>query len=258
MHPTPERIAAWIGRFNAWILEKFEIPLGRGQHLLYDREVTLVADNLLDYPEPVRIISAAVRSLGLSFSIPLFAREILLRRAALRALVSEGAVTAIGVTLDDETVANSPVETLSEIEYLVGARVNVGIIGAPASFHAIRAFNSPLLSAANLTWYPVCPEEQRPLPMVLVPVAQCYSRFRLHVDANGEIYPCLGLVGIPNCSFGSLDEDLPKTGLGSTEVMAELDEWNRIGPDISAPISSCSAIGGLPLMCQWHRAALGV
>lgn len=251
LSPSVDAIAQWIPVYAQWFEELCGIAQGRGAHHLYDRELSFVGDGVIAYPSDLLRLAGVVRPLGFAFSVSATAEEVVTQATVLQELLESGLVTSVGVVFSPGVEVDYR-RAVAAMEGVVARGVSLGIVGDVKAFRR-HVFSSRALSAADLTWYP---SPETPFVVeVREPVRQCHSRLRLHITSSGDIFPCLGLVGIEGASLGNIRDPISRTGLSDQGVLSLLDHWHRHGPDISVPASSSSNLG-LPVMCQLHRDSL--
>ena len=255
-NPAPDRCIDWIERYSAWFLDRAGISSGRAAHLLYDREIALIGDRLLSCRKEIGRLGRRLKQLGFALSVTLDAAELLEQHEQLAQLLSSELVTSLGVVIPQTTPDSAGPPLLAALAQILDANVNLGLIVDSASCRRLGIYKSSRLSAANVNFS--SNEGGLVAHFSATPVRQCYSRLRLYVDPAGDIFPCLGLVGIGEASLGNIDDPLEATGLDDAQVMDLLDHWHRHGPDVVIPIhAQRRAYPELPAMCELHRGALG-
>jgi len=259
MLPSTSNIVKWVNSLHEWYLDAVGVPHGKGVHLLYDREVALMGNGILECAEALQKIAAAARAIGIGVSVSIDAEHALSERSYLDWLLAQGKISAVGLIITPSAARARGPEIVRLLDDFSEQSINLGIIAELGPLFEIGVMESEKLSKADLTWYPldmsgasVTSETNGKPPQLVRP---CFARMRLFVDASGDIYPCLGLVGVAAARVGNIADALCDTGLGDDLSMALLHHWACHGPDVSneklpAPTS------GLPAICETHRGEL--
>ncbi|HEY8378364.1 MAG TPA: hypothetical protein VIK91_17830 [Nannocystis sp.] len=251
--PT-DRLVTWIEELNAWYLEVTGIARGRNLHLAYHRSIELVAPRLLRFADKIERLGTSCRALGYGFAITVQVGEALAHRADLERLVEVGALHHLGINLVDvESGAEDAARDL--VEALACTSVQLALLGSLAVQRRLGLLSSPKVNRADITLYPanVTPGSIDDGAEIRQP---CANRFRLYVQADGELFPCLGLVGHPRASLGSIYRPISETALYRRPYALPLARLALTGPseeELSAPVDDTM---GLPVACARHRAAL--
>jgi hypothetical protein len=256
MVPCADVLTDWIPRFSSWYTGALRSRSVSSLQHLYDREVALLGNSVLEHEEELAKIARVARPLGYGVSLTLDASYALEMRAPLARLLATQLISSIGVVVRASDGDGGAAETLKLLEEIAATKVGIGIIGEFRSLVASGALESDVLSPLNLTWYPLSPEAGA-LAMPARPVRGCFGRFRLHVDPAGDLFPCLGLLGVEAFCLGNLRDPVEETLLADPTVMGRLTEWAVDGPAIAGSESTTNRFG-LPPMCEHHLTSLGL
>lgn len=246
--PSSSILARWISSLHTWFLTHCIADSGR-HDLLYGRDISLVGKDLLRSNEILEIAEIA-RSLGFGFGLSASADHLIDYSDYLLKMISSKLITSLSVGLrEDLSIDDQRLPGL--IRELARNGVNVALMAPAKVITKTRAITSAI-SGSDVVIHPI---ESLPVPPDRPPsTSPCYAKFRLFVDQLGDIYPCLGLVGIERCSLGNIYDDEFPPGLINSAVLRELDEWNRKGPlfRVLRPPDS-DECGALPPICGAHR-----
>lgn len=246
--PDMAALQRWMRAWDRWFRAESGIAQGDHLHMQYRRDAVIVTDLSADALLAMRPAGDTCRELGIGFSASVLLDDALARRDAVIDGLAGGWLHA--ATL----VATGPVPGAAALEALIAPLIDMGVqirlAGDPAAFLQSGILDAPLLNARNLTIEPrgpgAMPPPDRPAP--------CLPLMRLYVDATGDIYPCLGLLGTAQGRLGHIDDVArgapfaPRSGL-------DLQTLALAGPaeeDCAAPARSF----GLPERCARHRAGL--
>lgn len=243
----------WIGNYNNWFLQMVGIHDGVGLHLLYDREIMITGENLLDCLLEIESVGKIARGYGFAFSISVLGECLHSRLSEILSLADGKIVSAIAVTINHEE--KSPDKLRTALEAIVAHGLNVGVIGEIKNIRKIELFGNEKISSADMTWYPLVAEGIARNPPN--PIRACHSRLRIYIDSRGDIYPCLGMVGFEDGALGNIRDPIVSTGLCESPVLDLLDVWEVSGPRIvEKSEQSNDEDMGLPEICRRHRAHL--
>lgn len=247
-------LVEWLREYDRWFKSAVGITDGRNLHLLYGRGVSAAGDGLLRAQNALQLIGTASRECGLGFSIVVDAIALVERERALARLVTARAVDTVGIAAD-ETVPRSVARGVgTAVERLLRRGVRVELVGSCRYYMSIGLLASPILNATNVTVSTgIVPDSYR-VPHGPMRSA-CRGRFRVHVDGDGTLYPCLGLFGEKAASFGTVYE-----GIGASSFIARKAPVDVVRLALSGPQNqSCDPRGGaglLPPVCTTHRQSL--
>jgi len=257
--PSASNIAKWVDSLHEWYLHAVGVSHGDGIHLLYDREVALMGSGILTCAEALQKIAVASRALGFGVSVSIDAEHALSERGRLEWLLAQGKISAVGLIITPSAARGRGPEIVRLLDDLAEQAINLGIIAELGPLFDIGVMDSAKVSKADLTWYPLdmsaaqtAIETNAKPPQ---PVRPCFARMRLFVDAGGDIYPCLGLVGVAAARIGNIADALCDTGLGDELSMTLLHRWACDGPDVPDEML-LAPTSGLPSLCEAHRGVL--
>jgi hypothetical protein len=135
--------------------------------------------------------------------------------------------------------------------------MSLGLIGPVAYWRELGLLGGRSLNRANITVYPRSPRELAEMPVPQTPVRPCFGRFRVYVDVDGAMYPCLGMLGVESASLGTVFDAFDDTGLGGRAGGLDLSGLARRGPALADPgLDAASRQSALPTICERHRMAL--
>jgi hypothetical protein len=250
-------LCAWLQGYDAWYREISGICEGRGLEHLYHRTVEIIGADLLLLDDKLAQIATICRELGYGFAATFPITECLTRQNAFDRLISCGHLYQVGLHQADvemQSVDGSAVRKL--VEGVLERGVKLGLLGSIAYFTSIGLLNSSVMNRSDVTMYPLGIRTIGALPNPKNPVRPCFARFRVYVDCEGMVYPCLGLMGIQSCRLGAIREPWENSVFAGRSTSLNLHELATKGPEITA-----SRLGGnselvFPSICEHHRSFL--
>lgn len=244
-------LLGWLEQYQRWFIEKAGVHEGHNLHRLYHREVLVTGAGAAAYPDVVVAIASAVRRLGLTFAWNVELLEALKWRDNVFKILHGGHVGALGLQIPSSLDSFDSLSALRLLEEIAASRMKLGLIGDVQVLRSTGALRSDPINAVDISIYPATARKGAKGPNYL-PVQACASRFRLYVAADGLVYPCLGLIGLPQFAVAGLNEHWERSVLAGMSYPLDLNGLSRFGPglplDIGEPPKS-----SLPLVCQLHR-----
>lgn len=254
--PEPDRLVAWLERFDGWYKAAIGSDRNQRLHLLYHRDVTLVGDRLLDHVAGIDRIARHAAALGFGFSITLPLGEAVAAEHRLLQLLECPGVSTVAISVSGDEEVTDPGTLARILSAIVRTKEHIAFIGSYDRISRFGLLDYEGVLSAQIT---IHPKEEgaagATLPIPSRPVLPCFSRLRLYVDAAGGIFPCLGLVGIPSACLGTVDDPMDRTVFGGRPYSLCLDRLARSGPDLTGP-EPAERFTGLPWICERHRREL--
>jgi hypothetical protein len=255
LDPDPGRVIGWLERFDHWYRDAIGCDRHQRLHLLYHRDVTLIGDRLLDHVEAIDTIARKAAELGFGFSITIPLEEAVAGERRMVELIDCPGVSTVAISVSaDERVSDR--DALARIlSAIVRGKQHIAFIGAYDRIRDLGLLDYQDVLSAQITVHPKDEAAGDRLRIPSHPVRPCFARLRVYVDTTGEIFPCLGLVGIPSARMGSIDDPIERTVFGGRPYPLCLDRLARIGPDLNLP-EPAQRFTGLPWICERHRREL--
>lgn len=258
---TPEELGPpvgvltdWLRRYHRWYGEMLEIDQGRHLHLLYHREVSVLGSDLLQRVPALAEVASAARECGMGFSATVPLLEAIRNRIAFDALLAAPGVSTVGFAVEEpiEAPRNEIDAVLSAV---VQSKSHLAFIGPFSTIQALGLLDHPEVAGSQITIHPKDTPPEGPLVIPGQPVDACFSRLRLFVDDRGELYPCLGLLGVDSARLGNVRDPIEVTVLGGAEYALDIERLAHHGPDLTQPVPA-ERWTGLPWTCERHRREL--
>ncbi|MEZ4298032.1 MAG: hypothetical protein R3B70_23950 [Polyangiaceae bacterium] len=241
-----DALASFVGRYDIWYKDVVGAASGRRLHLLYHREVSLVGEVPIECASSIVKVGLASRAAGMGFSVTVELRRALEHQAAFEALLRSRVVRSMGIHHREDAVRPPDDDARRLIERTVESGVEIGMIGPVHYFRSIGVLSSGVLNAGNVTVHPRSGAGERAGSGGDGASEACFSRFRIWIDTDGSLYPCLGLRGIASGRLGSVHEPPGNTVLGGRPTVLDLGRLARVGPAVSPSTTGLSP-------CDRHR-----
>ena len=241
----------WVNRYDDWYRSSVGGDRSLGLSLTYHRELAIVGEAPLALADRLLQVAASCKGRGIGFSVTLQLDRALAQRDAVEQLIGSGLLSSVGYFAPEDDDSD-PAQVRDLIEHSLRAGVLVGLIGPVAYFYNLGILDSPHYNAASTTIHP------RTLaalaqPVHRSPVQPCFSRFRVYIDELGDLYPCLGLMGVDAARLGSVFQPFPQTVLGGNATVLDLPRLATAGPDLTGMDRTLPTETGLPWICERHR-----
>lgn len=250
MIPSAARISRWLERFDDWY--KLTIGCERTDrlHLLYHRDVTLVGARFLTHvPQIIEIAETAARcGVGFSLTVPL--DEAMADEDAMMRIVGAKAVSTLAISVEGDDEAPDREQLARILQGVVAAKQHIAFLGPYDAISRLGLLDVDGVSSAQITVHPK--DGAGPPAISQTPVNACFSRLRIYADVTGELYPCLGLVGVPGARLGAIDDAIEDTVFGGAPYALDIDALARRGPALTGKAPE-KRFTGLPWACERHR-----
>lgn len=250
-------LSDWLVRFDGWYKAAVGVSAGRGLHLLYHRDVSLIGADILSCLPRIRLLGAVAVSRGFGLTVTLPIEDAATRVTELRALVNLPGVTTVGLTIEASGLPADKDALSDALDEIVRARAHIVFVGSYPRIRALGLFDHPCVAGTQVTVHPNAnaPPAGNGLRRPEQPVMPCFGRLRLHVDPGGDIYPCLGLLGVESARLGHVDDPLEETVLGGRPYSLDVSALAMRGPTLTEPEPEARQTG-LPWACERHRLEL--
>jgi hypothetical protein len=255
LEPSPDLLAAWLERFDDWYKVAIGCERNERLHLLYHRDVTVVGDRLLDHVAEIGMVARRAAGLGFGFSVTIPLDEALAAEPRMNELVACPGVSTLALSVAGDEVVGDEEALARILSAIVRTKGHIGFIGVYDRIRELGLLDYPDVLSTQITIHPKDGTTGETLPIPSRPVQPCFARLRVYVDTTGEIFPCLGLVGMPAARLGRIDDPIERTVLGGQPYPLCLDRLARTGPDLTHP-EPAQRYTGLPWICERHRREL--
>ena len=79
---------------------------------------------------------------------------------------------------------------------------------------------------------------------------------QLYICKDGNIYPCLGLLGIQDYAISNISNGIEEFNIMGDKANVDLLKLYQQGPEIQTDNSLCRKYTSLPWICERHRMEL--
>ncbi len=269
-----DRRVKWLSEWLTWFLQRNGILSGRNLHLLYDRGVSVLGPGALAQRREISRLAAVAGQHGATFASELYLTDCLKGPDGYDELLQAGRLKSI-IFNPEGCVVNGKEDTvLAIVEAAISHGTAVILLGLPSFWDAVGALHSQIVNSCNFRivpseglWEPEASAAAEPegsdrnsdakLPATGAATAwafsPCDTKFAVYVTPDGELYPCLGLIGCQQWCMGTIDHH-PEESRFATDVKLDvLARWGGQGPDLGATPPLADNLSHLPRVCAVHR-----
>jgi len=252
--PKTRDICDWIQRYDEWfkhLMVADPSKLGLSYHRevsISDRVPLAMADKLIE----IGLVSKSI-GLGFSISVDLDDPDI----DNIFDVLDSGALTGLGILVPLPVVmgtwtAEERKRWLEKLKGIFSRQILVGLIGSVASLRDMGVLSLESVNASNVTIYPFDLDWlTRDNKISYSKSGGCFSRFRVFVDPDGMIYPCVGFLTAEMGALGSIYEPIESTVFGGAPCKFDLSDLAREGPK-NHQLPTVRRAANLPLICERH------
>ena len=145
------------------------------------------------------------------------------------------------------------------VETMIDSGIEIVFHGDVSAWAERKCLNLQLLNAANFHIRPGCTKSSVSAVDGFNP---CLQRFQLFLDGEGMVYPCQGLIGLKDYSFGSIGHTIEETYLGGgRDYPLNILLLSKQGPEVriadhAGELSRQMDFEKMPAICRLHRLEL--
>lgn len=233
-----DNICDWLERWNSWFLKHYGILEKERLHFLYDRNVAVLGgDRVFAISHRIRKLADFVHDLGLGFSLEVSISECLEYKDALNYILSSGKIKTL-IVKSSKVEENKYETAFALLESCINYGTFLVFTGPVEFWKKIGVLDSDIFNGHYLRIFPGHEERSgiARSPGSLEPsklFSPCKLRFVIIVAQDGYLYPCIGMLGLPNWSLGSIHQDPAETALAKGDLHSELEKLSHKGPLIS-------------------------
>jgi len=246
--PDLDVLAAWIIAWEEWVRAEAGFHAGKRMHLQYKRDVSIVTD--LTVPELLKLqhVGETCHALRLGLSAPLILDSALAEQDLLAAHVSGHWINMVSLVIDDAVPDAKATEAL--ITMLSDRGIQVRLSGDTNLFLQSGLLGSDMMNQRNVTINGRASNLSEGAPAR----NGCLALMRVYVDSTGVLYPCFGLLGVPEGRIGHI-ETVADGVIFDPHTDIDIDALALRGPEPDDCADPTERFG-LPMQCERHRAGL--
>ena len=249
-------LKTWVKDYDEWYKKRVGIYQNKNLHLLYARNIHFFINGGLHLYNPVFCdLMRSVKSLGFVLNIHIDLIEFIEQKKIIKRMLSE--VTNISWIInwsDCVELSDKKIKCVNELlEKIVMSNTSFVITGKYKFWKNTNIFSNRII---NSTLYRFRPNIEKYKPNIMNEIVQktpCASKFRMFVDSNGTLYPCYGLIGIPQYSLGNIADSIWNNKLNDEYMRYILNSWAIRGPELKKT-KHVNIQSRLPYICALHRA----
>lgn len=156
------------------------------------------------------------------------------------------AVDSVYLRIDAALPERQPARLRALVDRLVAARPALHLAASPAVLGRLGLLRSPAFCARYLTVFAEPPHPGRVVRVAGAGPMPCRAHLRLYIDAEGHLYPCAGLFGLPAARLGHVRDADPERWCAAAQAL-DLATLAARGPRLAQPPAA-------PFdLCEQHR-----
>lgn len=203
---TLTHLVNWLLRFDNWYKEETGINNDYNLHYLYNREISISGKSILENISSLDCLLNFCSQSDFILSIKLNLKECYEFYSELEILIDNFMPYSLVIEIENIDLQKYPPDFITcLIEKLVINKINLTFVG-PISFWLEKGICNSLSLGARV--YNIMPQSKNLKRQFFGNYNPCAKKFVFVIDFDGLIYPCMGLVGIPSCSLGTIQEPL--------------------------------------------------
>lgn len=243
-YTVPQRkLSSWLNRFCKW---SRTLPGNNSGPV--SGYVELYTFQIFSVYEKARKLIASIRKNKLQVNIHIHLRDVVLKEKELQKILEDGPIDVLNVHVSEEDLPYA--ESFEKIvKKLCSIGSEIRYCGPVELLDRLNAYASETLNAKGMTFFPEQPS-LRLSAAPKYPIKPCESRIQLHMGANGDIYPCQGLVEIEQFAIGNVEDKVFSHYLTYRCCGESLESLSMRGPKLSK--NGKVADIGLPWICRRH------
>ncbi len=244
----------WLKEFDLYFKDQFKIDKGEYMYSLYNRSISISGDEIFTLQEKLKLILKESIKLGYGISITAKIEEIYQNFDFFKELCLHNLVSSITIIIDDNiNELNSNLIISEFIDKIMNLKKSTYIAASIKTLKESEILKSPIINRSDITFLPSIQESRSTPPTN--PKNSCAEHFHLHINYDGFIYPCMGLVGLENFSLGHIKEPIDKIKINKKEYPLDLVDLMIDGPELS-PLKIDKRVSSLPWICEQHQMEL--
>lgn len=248
--PNSVNVAKWIESYFNWFNDQTKVEEGENLHLVYFRNVNIIGDEIMPCFGQILPIAQSCKNTGIGFSITIKDSEALDYSNIIHAIVNEKLLHTVGLRITSTDFLNLN----NLISYFIDNSISVALIGDIKFILNQKILSNSTLNGSNFSIYPTKEDFLNKGQNSSLKKKACSNIFRLFIDELGNIYPCLGLIGIEYLSMGNVNESFSNSIFAAGSRYLNLELLNSSGYNYTTiKNDDVDTYYELPTMCQAHR-----
>jgi hypothetical protein len=244
--PEVDVLARFLSHYGQWFHEY--VAATRQLHLVYARSLTIATPGLLRAPGAIRALSAAARAIGLATELSIDAKEGLENARALEDLL-ETDLDALYLAIEPGLAQRHPEWLKALVSHALASRASLHLSASPAVLRALGTLGSREFSSRYVSVFAAPLHPGRPVQVSGLSTMPCRDHLRLYIDADGDVYPCAGLIGVARARLGNVHRPDLAQWLDATPL--DFPQLAQTGPALG------EAMNDVPFdLCERHRRQL--
>lgn len=241
-------LANWLNNFDKWYKKETGINNNQNLHFFYHRELFISGFNLLANMSAIECLLSSCSQLGFLLCLRINLEECYKFSAQLEKLTNEFRPSYLIIRANISAQKYPPNFIISLIEKLASKKINLSFIG-PVSFWLDAGVSRSQILGENV--YEIMPEISEFKRKYWRDYNPCAKKFMFVINYDGLIYPCQSLVGIENCSIGTIEQPLSTVWETMKQHWLNIEKLARQGPNLT--ILNTSDNLNFENICEAHR-----
>lgn len=255
--PDSSLLIGWLENYDRWFKDAVGINEGEHVYALYNRQITLFGSGLLKLPAILKKLAETIIPLGFALSITVDILELYDDFMTVESLCNENLLSSIGIYTDNIDKLSEFTDIESFITRITKLKRQIGLIGQVSRFSEYGLLCSKSLNSTDITLYPLTYENDSEGECIYPYIEKsCANHLQLYICKDGNIYPCLGLLGIQDYAISNISNGIEEFNIMGDKANVDLLKLYQQGPEIQTDNSLCRKYTSLPWICERHRMEL--
>lgn len=239
----------WISNFDKWYKEETGISNNQNFHFLYHREIFISGYKLLANIHTLEYLLSSCSELDFLLSLRVDLDECYDFSVELEKLTNKFRFSYLIISADNISIQKYPPNfIISLAEKFAAKRIHLTFIGEISFWLDTGISQSPILGE-NI--YEIMPEVKELKKYYWGDYNPCTKKFMFVINSDGLIYPCMGLVGVENCSIGTIQQSLSTVWETIKQHSLNIEKLAHQGPSLNI-----SEDLNFENICEAHRYSL--
>ncbi len=255
--PGSGLLISWLEEYDRWFKSALDIFQGEHAYALYNRQITLFGKNLLKVPDILSKLAPTVISMGFALSITVDIMELYEDYNIVKFLCDNYLLSSIGIYTDNAGKLSELTDMESFLMQITELKRPIGLIGSVKLLRRNGILGRYSLNSMDITLYPLPYEDSIQVDRVYPYFEKsCANHLQLYINPDGNIYPCLGLLGLEDYSIANIKDGMAGFNLIGERAKTDLLKLYLQGPDLEEEIGYHQSTTSLPWICEQHRMEL--
>ncbi|MBL0521100.1 hypothetical protein JD523_09305 [Aeromonas enteropelogenes] len=247
----PSKIAAWIEDYNDYFIKAAGILEGDNFHWLYRREIIIKGNGMHRTLEEFKLIADIVSSKSISLTWLITLSELAALPDDVDSFIENIGIGTLCISIDELEKGLITEKIINKILLVCKSKIGLTIIGDVNAILKSGLLDYREINESSVT---LINRFLGSAKKIACKCRRCSCDTRLHlvIDEDGKIYPCIGLIKVPYCSLGTIDDHIEKIFSGVNCKALDFEMLSMNGPDLPA-VMEVEVLDGIPVDCYLHK-----